>query len=97
MKILKVNDVNAGVLLKTCGALAVGRCLFLGYRKNPKETGDPEKKYLPATVIRYDAETQQHQLQLPSEKLSLDLSKTDVRLIQPPPGYRYNGNARVAN
>ncbi len=29
-------------------------------------------------------ETEQHQLQLPSEKLSLDLSKIDVRLVQPP-------------
>mmetsp|Transcript_2696 Transcript_2696/g.9648 ORF Transcript_2696/g.9648 Transcript_2696/m.9648 type:complete len:407 (+) Transcript_2696:381-1601(+) len=85
--ILKVNDVTAGVLFKTCGALAIGRCLFVGRNKNPAitETDDPEKEYLPATVIGYDAETQQHQLQLPSEDSRLDLSKADVHLVQPIP------------
>ena len=29
-KILKVNDVTAGDLFKTCGALAIGRSLFVG-------------------------------------------------------------------
>ena len=43
-----------------------------------------KKEYLPATVTGYDAETQQHQLQLPSEELRLDVSKADVRLVQPP-------------
>ena len=79
-KILKVNDVNAGVLFKTCGALVVDRRLFLGQTKNPER-----KEYLSATIIGFDSETQQHQLQLPSEKLSLDLSKTDVRFVQPAP------------
>jgi len=80
-KILKVNDVEAGALFKTCGALAIGRCLFVGRNKNP--TDAPEKEYLPATVTGYDAETKQHQLQLPSEELRLDLSKVDARLVQP--------------
>jgi len=79
--ILEVNDVTAGDLFKTCGALAIGRCFFVGRNKNPAETVDPEKEYLPATVT--DAETQQHQLQLLSEELRLDLSKVDVRLVQP--------------
>ena len=82
--ILKVNDVTAGDLFKTCGALAIGRRLFVGHHKNPAETDAPEKQYLPVTITGYDAKTQQHQLQLPSEKLSLDLSKADVRLVQPP-------------
>ena len=82
---MKVNNVTAGDLFKTCGALAIGRRLFLGHRKNPAktETDAPEKEYLLATVTGYDAETQQHQLQLPSEELRLDLSKGDVRLVQP--------------
>ncbi|CAL6339104.1 unnamed protein product [Bathycoccus prasinos] len=81
--ILKVNKVTAGDLFKTCGALAIGRDLFVGRNKNPAETDAPEKEYLPATVTGYDAETQQHQLQLrSSEVLRLDLSKGDVRLIQ---------------
>ncbi|CAL6334467.1 unnamed protein product [Bathycoccus prasinos] len=77
--ILKVNNITAGDLFKTCGALAIGRCLFVGHNKNPAETDAPEKKYLLATVTGYDAETQQHQLQIPSEELRLDLSKVDER------------------
>ncbi|CAL6338555.1 unnamed protein product [Bathycoccus prasinos] len=65
--ILKVNKVTAGDLFKTCGALAIGRDLFLGRNKNPTGTDAPEKEYLPATVIGYDADTQQHQLRLPAE------------------------------
>ena len=89
-KILKVNDVTAGDLFKTCGALAIGRCLFVGRTENPAETETetdaPEKEYLPATVSGYDAKTQQHQLQLrPAEELRLDLSQGDVRLVQPVP------------
>lgn len=85
-KILKVNDVTAGDLFKTCGALAIGRCLFVGCTKNPAktETDDPEKGYLPAKVIGYDVETQLHQLELPREESRLvDLSKADARLVQP--------------
>jgi hypothetical protein len=85
-KILTVNDVTAGVLFKTCGALAIGRRLFVARNKNPAETDDPEKEYLPATVTGYDAKTQQHQLQLRSaEELRLDLATADVRLVQPIP------------
>ncbi|CAL6331541.1 unnamed protein product [Bathycoccus prasinos] len=87
-KILKVNDDTAGDLFKTCGALAIGRCLFVGRTENPAETETetdaPEKEYLPAMVSGYDAKTQQHQLQLhPDEELRLDLSKADVHLLQP--------------
>ena len=42
-KILKVNDVTAGDLFKTCGALAIGRSLFVGRNKNPAETDAPDK------------------------------------------------------
>jgi hypothetical protein len=82
-KVLKVNDVTAADLFKTCGALAIGRALFLGRNKKPAGTDAPEKEYLPATVIGYDAATQQHQLQLPAEVVRLDLSTGDVRLVQP--------------
>ena len=83
-KILKVNDVTAGDLFKMCGALAIGRCLFVGRNKNPAQKDDPEKVYLPAKVIGYDVETQLHQLELPREESRLvDLSKADARLVRP--------------
>ena len=41
-KILKVNDVTAADLFKTCGTLAIGRDLFLGRNKNPAGTDAPE-------------------------------------------------------
>jgi hypothetical protein len=82
-KILKVNDVTAADLFKTCGALAIGLALFFGRNKKPVGTDAPEKEYLPATVIGYDADTQKHQLRLPAEVVRLDLSKGDVRLVQP--------------
>ena len=47
-KILKVNDVNAGDLFKTCCTHIVGRRLFFR-----DATDDPEKKYLPATIAGY--------------------------------------------
>ncbi|CAL6327613.1 unnamed protein product [Bathycoccus prasinos] len=89
-KILKVNDIKAGDLFKTCGSRVVGRRLF--FRDT---TDDPEKKYLSATVTGYDSETQQHQLQLhldqpespPSSDamgphISVDLSKADILLVR---------------
>ena len=87
-KMLRVNDAKTGGLFKTCGPHVVGRRLFFR-----SATDDPEQQYL---IIGFDAETQQHQLQLlpdqtepppsstPSEPpISVDLSKADVRLARP--------------
>jgi len=90
-KILRVNDAKTGSLFKTCGPRVVGRRLFFR-----SAADNPEQQYLPATITGFDAETQQHQLQLhpdqtepppssaPSEPpISADLSKADVRLARP--------------
>jgi hypothetical protein len=90
-KILKVNDINTGELLTTCGTHVIGRRLFIR-----DALVDPEK-YLPALISGYDTTTRRHKLQLlpdQTEPLSpttpmgspifVDLSTADVRLVRPP-------------
>ena len=79
---LKVNDLNTGHLLKTCGSHIVNRQFF--YRdtaasldseqlpdegaQQPPVGGAPlDDKYKLVTVVSYDADTQFHQLQLSPE------------------------------